>query len=72
MNISVIRYILGWVVLLEGALFSLPTAVAVIYQEPAGMTFLKVMIVCMSVGVLLVIKKPKNTEFFAKDLLLRQ
>lgn len=67
MNISVIRYILGWVVLLEGALFSLPTAVAVIYQEPAGMTFLKVMIVCMSAGVLLVIKKPKNTEFFAKE-----
>ncbi len=67
MNVSVIRYILGWVVLLEGALFSLPTAVAVIYQESAGMTFLQVMILCMSAGVLLVIKKPKNTEFFAKE-----
>ena len=36
MNKSIIRYILGWVLVLEGILLLLPCLVALIYREQCG------------------------------------
>lgn len=39
MNISIIRYILGWVLAIEGGFMFLPCLVAVIYGESSGWYF---------------------------------
>ena len=67
MNFSMIRYITGWILNVEAAFMLLPLAISLIYQEQQGFAFLGVMLLCALIGVLLVIKKPKNTTIFAKE-----
>lgn len=67
MNLSMIRYVLGLVMMFEGAFLSLPCIVAVIYQEKKGFSFLIMMIVCLLLGFALRYKKPKNHVFYAKE-----
>lgn len=45
----------------------LPFAVSVIYNEPQGVPFLGVALICILLGTLIVIKKPKNMNFFARE-----
>lgn len=67
MNLSMIRYVLGLVMMFEGAFLSLPCIVAVFYQEKKGYSFLIMMIVCLLLGFALRYKKPKNHVFYAKE-----
>lgn len=67
MNRSIILYILGWVLLIEGILMMLPCLVAVIYQETAGFSFLAAAILCAVVGRLLICRKPKSMVFYLKE-----
>ena len=63
MNSSIIRYILGSVLKLEGALMALPCLVSVIYKEEEGLSYLAVALGCLAFGFLLTFKKPKDTVF---------
>ena len=47
MNLSMIRYVLGLVMMFEGAFLSLPCVVALIYNEGKGVSFFIMMIVCL-------------------------
>ena len=67
MNYAVIRYILGLVILFEGAFLSLPCMVALIYREARGIPFFAVMLLCFFVGFLLSHKKPQNMQYYAKE-----
>lgn len=67
MNYSIIFYILGWILNFEAAFMALPCIVAIIYQEPAGWSFVKAMAICLLIGTFLVIKKPKNQVFYVKE-----
>lgn len=67
MNLSMIRYVLGLVLIFEGAFLSLPCIVALIYNEGKGVSFFIIMIVCLLLGVLLYWKKPKNHVFYVKE-----
>lgn len=67
MNFSMIRYVTGWILNIEAAFMLLPLIISVIYQEQQGFAFLGVMLLCALCGVLLVLKKPKNTTIFAKE-----
>ena len=67
MNSSIIRYILGSVLKLEGALMALPCLVSVIYKEEEGLSYLAVALGCLAFGFLLTFKKPKNTVFYLKE-----
>lgn len=67
MNLSMIRYVLGLVMMFEGAFLSLPCVVALIYQEKKGFSFFIMMIICLLLGFLLRYKKPKNHVFYAKE-----
>lgn len=67
MNGKIIVYILSWIVLLEGAFFTLPMLTAVIYGESSWLTFLLMLIGCLLVGFLGVRKKPENTTFYARE-----
>ena len=67
MNKRLISYILGWVLLIEGAAMQLSTLVGLIYRERCWLQFVTVGVGCMLVGFLLVFKKPANTTMHIKD-----
>ncbi len=67
MNKSIIFHIIGWILTIEAFLMIIPCIVALIYQEQSGYSFLITLIACLIIGVPLVIIKPKNHVFFAKE-----
>ena len=68
MNKRLISYILGWILLVEGASMQLSTAVGLIYREWHFMKyFFYVGVALIILGVLLVFKKPKNNVMHLKD-----
>ena len=67
MNYSMIRYILAWVLTFIGGFLLLPAIVSGIYQEGEGFAFVAVAIVCLILGVVGRIKKPKNKVFYSKE-----
>lgn len=67
MNYSIIVYILGWILNFQAAFMVLPCAVAILYQEQAGWSFLSSIMICIIIGIPLVIRKPKNQVFYAAE-----
>ncbi len=67
MNTSVIRYILGWVMLIEAAFMLLPCGVAVLYREQVGWYFLGVCLAELASALPLIRKKPRNNIFYIKE-----
>ena len=67
MNRSMIPYILGWVLLCEGALMLLPAAVAVYYGEQAVWAFVITIVFCARTGGLLIRRKPQDRVFYLRD-----
>lgn len=67
MNKRLIVYILGWVLIVEGAAMQLCTVTSIIYREHEGLYFLLTGAVCAVLGVLAVkVKKPKNMVLYQK------
>jgi trk system potassium uptake protein TrkH len=67
MNFSIIVYIIGYVLKIEGALMLAPTLVGVYYGESEYLGFGIVAIATFLIGLLLSFKKPKNQNFYAKE-----
>lgn len=67
MNSSIIIYILGWILSMEGVMMILPVIVALIYGETSGWAFVITMIVCLVLGVPLVRKSPENKVFYVRE-----
>lgn len=67
MNYSIIRYIIGWVVFLEGIFLLFPCPVALIYKETTGFSFLLIAIVCLLLGAVTIRKKPENQVYYARE-----
>lgn len=67
MNFSMIRYVIGLVMLFESAFMALPCLVALIYHEKKGFSFWIMLFVCLIIGILFVMKKPKKTVYYAKE-----
>ncbi|MCD8119007.1 MAG: TrkH family potassium uptake protein [Lachnospiraceae bacterium] len=67
MNYSIILYILGWVLKLEGAFMLLPLGVSLIYREEGAYYFAVIGVVCALLGYLLSFKKVKNQNFYARE-----
>ena len=67
MNFSIVKHIIGYVLVFEAALMMLPCIVAVIYQEGEGWSFIITALLCLLPGLLLVRKKPENTVFYVKE-----
>lgn len=67
MNKRIIVYILGWVLIIEGAAMQIATVTSVIYGEHEGLYFLITGAVSAILGVLAVkVKKPKNMVLYQK------
>ena len=68
MNKKLIVYILGWVLLIEGAAMQLSTVVGLIHHEwEFAKYFLFIGLILIALGVLLVIKKPQSNVMYLKD-----
>ena len=67
MNVSIIRYILGHIIKLEGFLMLLPCVIAMIFHEKELFTYLAMAVVCILLGSLLTLKKAKDTVFYLKE-----
>lgn len=67
MNYSIVRYVLGHVLLVEGAFMLLPCIVAAIYGEQEGFAYLLVAFLCTLFGTLMMLRKPKNNVFYLKE-----
>ena len=67
MNTSIIRYILGQVLRMEGLFMFLPCLVAILYREHQGLVFLGVALICIMLGTLLTYRKPNSQIFYLKE-----
>ncbi len=67
MNYSMLIYILGSVLKIEGIFLALPSMVALYYQEKSLGAFLATMAFCLAVGFGCTWKKPDNTVFYSKE-----
>ena len=66
MNIRMIGFVLGRILLVEAGLLTLPLAVALLYREPA-MPWLITMAALVVCGALLSFRKPERTALYAMD-----
>lgn len=67
MNYSIVRYILGHILIVEALLLLLPCLTAVVYQEKEGTAYLLVAFLCLLFGLLMRYRKPKNNVFYLKE-----
>lgn len=67
MNKRIVLYILGWILIVEGAAMQLPALVGLIYREKNGLYFLFIGIALVLLGLLIVIKKPKKMNMYQKE-----
>lgn len=67
MNYSIVRYILGYILIVEGLLMLLPCLIALVYGEGLGLAYLLVAGLCLLAGFLMRFRKPKNTVFYLKE-----
>ncbi len=67
MNITMIFYLLGWLLNTVAALMILPFTVSIYYGEDCGKYFLLCSVAMFMVGLFLTRKRPKYTKFYAKE-----
>ncbi len=67
MNRSVIRFILGNILKIEGILMALPCIIALIYGEKEGFSYLIVGLISTILGLIITSKKPKEFIIYLKD-----
>ena len=67
MNVSIIRYILGHIIKLEGFFMLLPCVIAIVFNEKELFTYLAMSAVCILLGSLLTLKKAKDSVFYLKE-----
>ncbi len=67
MNTSIIRYILGHIIKLEGFFMLLPCVIAIIFNEKELFTYLATAVACILLGSLLTFKKAKDNVFYLKE-----
>ena len=67
MNYSIIRFVLGWIIKVEGIFFLLPLLTAIIYKETAGYSFLICAVASIVIGTVMSLKKPSDKSFYARE-----
>ena len=67
MNFAMVRYLLGWILLCEGALMTLPAGGSALYRETAGCSLLRTAALCAALGGLLLRKKPENRVLYQRE-----
>ena len=67
MNYRMISYILGWILIFEGLFLTVPIITGAVFGESALISYLIALGICLLIGALLVLKKPKHQLLFARE-----
>ena len=67
MNYPMIRFVLSWVMKVEGLLLLLPCMIAVIFREEEGLIYLSLAAAAILAGELLSRLRPENREIYQKE-----
>ncbi len=67
MNYRMIKNITGWLLIFEAGFLVVPVVTALIYREHALWFYLLSMALCSIIGILLALKKPRNTVLYARE-----
>lgn len=67
MNYRAVFYVLGKIFMIIGGLMLLPITVSLYYSENQTMAFLVPAALLLFIGILLVVKKPKNAGIYTKE-----
>ena len=67
MNYKMMSYVLGWVLKIEAGCLLLPLICAFIYNDSGKNAIMLSIILCLSAGILLSFKPPKNKTMYAKE-----
>lgn len=67
MNYKMVVYLLGRILLVMALLMCIPLAVALFYREDTCMGFFAAILAQLTLGAGFSLRKPKNTEFYAKE-----
>lgn len=67
MNYRVVLYTLGWVMNFEAGCLLFPAVCAFIYGEKSIWAFLITCLICLTMGLSLTIRQPKNRAMYAKE-----
>ena len=67
MNYKMIRFVISWVLKVEGMLMLLPALVGAMYQEKTGFAYLIWGLLCVAAGLILCFRKPSNMEIYSRD-----
>lgn len=68
MNLSIVVYILGWILICVSALMGLPLITSLIYMETdSAKAFLLTIAICIGIGIILIGRKPKNRVFYLRE-----
>ena len=67
MNYRIIRYVLSWVLKIEAVCMILPLICSFVYAEQTKGVWLFCIALCLSMGVLLSFKSPKDKTMYVKD-----
>ena len=67
MNFRMTGYILGLLLIFEGAFMAVPTLTAAVYREPQIWLFALIAICCLAAGFIITRFKPQNKSLFARD-----
>ena len=67
MNYKMIKNILGWILIFEAGFMAVPLLTAAIYWEKSFFAYLISIAICLVIGVLFIIRKPKDRTLYARD-----
>ncbi len=67
MNYSMIKYIIGWMLVVEAALMVPSVIVSAIYGERGGFALVAAIMLCLAIGLPLIRRQPTNKTLYAKE-----
>lgn len=67
MNFHIIKRTIGWLLLFEAAFFLVPIITAIVYSEREIVSFLVTMSICIALGIVCLLGKPKSEYMYAKE-----
>ncbi len=67
MNFHIIKRTIGWLLLFEALFFLVPVITAIVYSEAEIVSFLVAMSICVALGVVCLLGKPKSEYMYAKE-----
>lgn len=67
MNISMVIYVLGWILTAEAAMMILPLIAGIFYNEEAVWSFVITIAICLFLGISMVLRGPKNRVFHVRE-----